>query len=350
MPPPVPTADQTRKTKADPVGQNASDAPARPSAGCDQQPETYIGATSTIKTNVNGKDRIYLLHIPAGYDPGKPTPLVLSTHGYTDTAGGMESGTGMSYHADKYEYIVIYPQATNFKSDGKLITSWNDLSCNASPGPEGPICAPTHTQYAVPTDCGPDVTKDSCNWCTCNDDLAYINQMLDETEASLCVDLNRVYATGMSNGGMFTHRLGCNLADRFAAIVPVAGTLAKGFNCAPDTADQISIMNIHGREDDYVDVTGKESTDGYFYTAIDDVMALWASDQSQGCDDEVTPYPTIADGISGMSCTQHKDCETGAEVVSCWWNAGHAWPGGASPWGNDMIWDFFLKNPKNINP
>jgi polyhydroxybutyrate depolymerase len=350
MPPPVPTVDRTRKLQADPVGQTVNSAPVRPSAGCGQQPKTLIGATSTVKLNVNGKDRVYLVHIPTNYDPNVPTSLVLSIHGYTDSAGGMESGTGMSYHADKYNYIVIYPMATNFKSQGKLITSWNDLTCNASPGPAGPICSANHTQYAVPSDCGPEVTKDSCNWCTCNNDLGYINKVLDEAEANLCVDLNRVYATGMSNGGMFTNRLGCNLADRFAAIGPVSGTLAKGFNCAPDSSEQISILYIHGREDDYVDVTGKESTDGYFYTPVNDVMALWASTSSQNCSDEETPYPTIADGISGFSCTQHAGCSNDSEVVSCWWDAGHAWPGGSSPWGNDVIWDFFLKHAKNINP
>jgi polyhydroxybutyrate depolymerase len=173
---------------------------------------------------------------------------------------------------------------------------------------------------------------------------------LDEAEENLCIDLNRVYATGMSNGGMFVHRLGCDMSDRFAAIVPVSGTLAKGFNCAPPASDQISIMNIHGRDDDYVDVTGKESTDGYFYTAIDDVMSLWASPSSQNCDNDVTTYPTIADGIRGIQCTQHANCASGAEIVSCWWDAGHAWPGGIKQFGNDMIWDFFLKNPKNIQP
>lgn len=335
----------TPKPKLGEVGQFTSNVPARSSAGCGKQPTHFAGATSSVSINVNGMDRIYLLHIPTDYDSNKPTSLVLSIHGYTDSAGGMESGTGMSYHADKYNYIVIYPNATNFKSEGRLITSWNDLTCNASPGPAGPICSETADKYPFPTTCSESVSKD-CNWCTCNDDIGYINQMLDETEANLCVDLNRVYATGMSNGGMFTHRLGCDLANRFAAIAPVAGTLARGFNCAPDSADQISIMNIHGRQDDYVDVTGKESSDGYFYTAIDDVMSLWASSESQSCDSEVTVYPTIADGVNGMTCTQHADCKTGAEVVSCWWDASHDWP----TYGADMIWDFFLKNPKNVKP
>ena len=340
---------QINKVQVGAVGQNVSDAAVRPSAGCGSEPTAFPGATTSIPITVNGLDRVYLLHLPPNYDTNKPTSLVLSFHGYTDSAGGMESGTGMSYHADKYGYIVVYPHATHFLGNSGYITSWNDLTCNASPGPEGPICSEKAASYAFPTDCGSTVSTE-CNWCTCNDDLGYVEQVLNELEGSLCIDLNRIYATGMSNGGMFVQRLGCDMADRFAAIAPVAGTLARGFNCAPDSSDQISIMNIHGREDDYVDVTGAESTDGYFYTAIDDVMALWAGPSSQNCADEVTPYTTIADGVRGMKCTQHTSCATGAEVVSCWWDAGHAWPGGITSWGDDMIWDFFLRNPKTIQP
>jgi len=342
---PVDTATKTPKPVVGEVGQFTSTAPARPSAGCGKEPKYFAGATSSVKINVNGMDRIYLMHVPTNYDANKPTSVVLNIHGYTDTAGNMESGTGMSYHADEYNYIAIYPQATNFKSESRLITSWNDLTCNASPGPAGPICSENADKYPFPTTCGENVSKE-CNWCTCTDDVGYVNQMLDEVEENYCVDLNRVYAVGMSNGGMFTHRLGCDLANRFAAIAPVAGSLARGFNCAPDSSDPTSIMQIHGRQDDYVDVTGKESSDGYFYTAMADVMSLWASDESQGCSSEVTTYKTIADGVNGFTCTQHADCKTGAQVVSCWWDADHDWP----TFGNDVVWDFFLRNPKNVNP
>jgi polyhydroxybutyrate depolymerase len=338
---PVNTATKSPKPVVGEVGQFTSNVPARPSAGCGVEPKYFAGATSSVKINVNGMDRIYLMHIPTNYDYNKPASVVLNIHGYTDSAGGMESGTGMSYHADEYNYIVIYPNATTFKSNASVISSWNDLTCNASPGPAGPICSENADKYPFPTTCGEDVSKE-CNWCTCVDDISYINQMLDEVEENYCVDLNRVYAVGMSNGGMFTHRLGCDLANRFAAIAPVAGSLARGFNCAPDSAHPTSIMQIHGRQDDYVDVTGKESSDGYFYTAMEDVMSLWASKESQSCASEVTAYPTIADGVSGFSCTQHADCKTGAQVVSCWWDAGHDWP----TFGNDVVWDFFLRNPK----
>ena len=249
----------------------------------------------------------------------------------------------MNAQADKYGFIIAYPDATSFSTASNTITSWNDLTGNASPGPAGPICAADAYQYAFPPECG---EPTDCNWCTCHDDLAFIEQILDELEQNLCIDRNRIYATGMSNGGMFVHRLGCDMADRFAAIAPASGTLARGFNCAPENSTQISIMNMHGTQDDYVDVTGAVSSDGYIYTAVTDVMAVWSAPKSQGCDLDITPYQTVADGMHGMICTQNANCETGAEVVSCWWDAGHDWPAGSNQFGNEMIWDFFRRNAK----
>jgi polyhydroxybutyrate depolymerase len=339
----VPVVEELPPSEPIDLGEYTDDIEPRPSAGCGIVPHAEPGQTEATDTQVGDLDRKYYLHLPSGYDPDTPTSLVLSLHGYTDSAVGMEYGTGMNVQADKYGFIIVYPDATSFSSGSGPISSWNDLSCNASPGPEVPICSENAWTYEFPPECG---KRTDCNWCTCHDDLAFIKQMLDELEGNLCIDRNRIYATGMSNGGMFVHRLGCDMANRFAAIAPVSGTLARGFNCAPDTSTQISIMNIHGLQDDYVDVTGKESSDGYLYTAVTDVMAAWSAPQSQGCDLDVTPYQTVADGLRGMACTQNANCLTGAEVVSCWWNAGHDWPAGDVQFGNEMIWEFFRKNPK----
>ena len=119
-----------------------------------------------------------------------------------------------------------------------------------------------------------------------------------------------------------------------------AGTLAEGFNCAPE--QPISLMHIHGDEDTYVRVDGKQSSDGYRYETIDKVVDKWASPSSQHCATATTSYPTSADGIEGMLCTQRADCATEAEVVSCGWQGGHAWPA----FGRDVIWDFFRKHSR----
>jgi polyhydroxybutyrate depolymerase len=195
-----------------------------------------------------------------------------------------------------------------------------------------------------PPECG---EPRDCVWCTCNDDLAFVDQLLDELQNTLCIDLDRVYATGVSNGAMFAHRLGCDRADRFAAIAPVAGTLARGFNCAPSTTDAISIMHLYGDRDVIVPADGSESGEGLFFVPVDDMIDAWAGAESQGCDDSETPYATSQDGSSGLACVQRANCATGAEVVSCSFEGDHPSSmqiGGV--FGTKVIWEFFSQNSK----
>ena len=318
----------------------------RSSVGCGTAALAATGRTATLFMQVGELEREARVHLPRGYDHSRPASLVLDFHGYTGTAESEElETTGFSRHADRHGYIIVYPQSTGFVTDtGLKITSWNDLAGNASPGPEGPICSETAFKYAHPPECG---DPEPCNWATCHDDLGFVAQLLERLEESLCIDLDRVYATGMSNGGMFVHRLGCAMPERFAAIAPVSGTLARGFNCAPHTSTPLSMMNIYGSRDDYVALDGTMSSDGYFYTSAKDVMSKWASSDSQGCAENPTRYPTSQDGALDLECTQHADCSTGAEVVNCTWDGAHDWPkDDTRDFGNEIIWEFFSKHTR----
>jgi polyhydroxybutyrate depolymerase len=53
--------------------------------------------------------------------------------------------------------------------------------------------------------------------------LAYFRALLDDIDGSVAIDRTRVFATGISNGGAMSHRLGCKLSDRIAGIAPVGG-------------------------------------------------------------------------------------------------------------------------------
>ncbi|MCP3959923.1 MAG: hypothetical protein GY719_18925 [bacterium] len=317
----------------------------RASAGCGTPPPVVPGKSGTVAMRAGGLEREYRVHLPPDYDPGRAVSLVLHFHGYTGTAESTESYTGLSRHADEYGYAVVYPQSTAFVTDeGHSITSWNDLAGSASPGPAGPICAETADKYPHPPECG---EARPCNWASCHDDLGFIELMLDRLEETLCIDLDRIYATGMSNGGMLVHRLGCAMPERLAAIAPVGGTLARGFNCAPGASTPLSMMNVYGTRDDYVSQKGVESSDGYYYTSAEDVMKKWASAKSQGCDPASTPYQTSRTGAFGLACIQHDGCTTGAEVVHCAWDGAHDWPrDDADNFGNDIIWDFFSKHSR----
>lgn len=316
---------------------------ARLSAGCGSAPPLAPGASIAAHLKVGDLEREYRLHLPTGYDAKAAVPLVLAIHGYTGTAEALETkDASFSRHADDHGYAVAYPQGTGFEVDGKLITSWNDLACNASPGPEGPICTDDADDYPTPPECG---EPRQCDWCSCHDDVGFIAALLDELERTLCVDLDRVYATGISNGGMFVHRLGCDLPNRFAAIAPVAGTIATGFNCAPKTGSPISLMNVYGTRDSVVPYDGTRSNDGFLYTPTTEVLAKWAGEHSQQCDADTSPYPTSRDGVEGFRCVQRANCATGAEVVDCAWDGDHDFPHrGDDQFAVDVIWEFFEKN------
>jgi polyhydroxybutyrate depolymerase len=341
-----------------PVSQ-LSDASTRTSTGCGTTPPISPGESGAFSMGVGELDREYRLHLAPTYDPGRATPLVLDFHGYTGTAASEETYTGLSRHADEHGYAVVYPQGTGFileqsnelredlgfaepeSDDGRLITSWNDLAGSVPVGSAGPICSEAG-RYPHPPECG---EPQPCVWATCHDDLGFIARLLDRLEEELCVDLDRVYATGMSNGGMFVHRLGCDMPERFAAIAPVGGTLARGFNCAPEVP--LAIMNIYGRRDGYVSQRGDTSSDGYYYESAEAVIEKWAGPGSQRCDAVPSDYPTSRDGVLGLACIQHDNCATGAEVVHCTWDGAHDWPQADNqPVGNEIIWAFFSRHTR----
>jgi polyhydroxybutyrate depolymerase len=165
--------------------------------------------------------------------------------------------------------------------------------------------------------------------------------VIDDPAATLCIDLDRVYGVGYSNGGMFAHRMACELHERLAAVIPQHGFLAKGFNCAAPTEHQ-SILLIGGTNDRTVPISGAVSSDGYYYTPMVAVASEFAA--AQGCSSTASPYPTPADGLDKLVCAQHADCATGAEVVFCRWNGAHDYPS----WGNESVFWPFMQN--NFRP
>merc|ERR1719330_1114176 len=91
-----------------------------------------------------------------------------------------------------------------------LISSWNVLGSSSSPGPLGSICdvnrqtaiCPLYSRYGC--DCS---ESDGCWWSTCWDTVELVISILDQVEDELCVDLDRIWAVGCSNGGMFAYTL-----------------------------------------------------------------------------------------------------------------------------------------------
>ncbi len=325
----------------------AADLRAESSAGCGLTPPTSPGVSGNVSLAYGGLNRGYRLHLPPSYDPNTPMPIVMSTHGYYSSGATNESFTGLSNHANANDYIVVYPESTSFYAgsyNGEWwgqVKSWNDLGCSQSPGPEGPLCVDPQWEdyYPCPTECG---SCGPCESCSCNDDVGFISALLDDLESKLCLDLNRIYGVGYSNGAGFAHRLACTLDDRLAAVIPQHGALPKGYNCATD--DRMPLLIIGGTNDTIIPIDGSPSpSDGFVYSSMPDVAAGFA--EAQGCDLLTSSYPTPADGTDALTCVQHDNCDNDAEVVFCQWNGGHDYPDG---WGNDLFWTFLQNNARPV--
>lgn len=282
---------------ADSNGSNGSDAPPQ-SATCDGKTSQPLDATWNI--TVGSATRVARVHVPASYDPSKRTPLVLDIHGRTQNASGEMSLTHSIPKSDAAGFIAIYPESATSP------TSWNSGTC----------CEPATTNNL--------------------DDTGFFRKLLDEAEAKLCIDTSRVYMMGMSNGGYQSHRMGCELADRVAAIGPVAGLLLFQ-GCSP--TKPMPVMMVNGTSD---------SLSQYQYVASG--VNFWKNKNQ--CTTMTTTYQN-----GDATCVTHGGCTGGADVVLCTiQDGGHQWPGGEEiPFlgkkSNDLIatdalWDFFVAHPR----
>jgi polyhydroxybutyrate depolymerase len=244
--------------------------------------------------------RVAKVHVPASYDPHKRTPVVFDIHGRTGSASGEMNLTKSIAKSNAEGFIVIHPES------GTSPTSWNSGSC----------CSPASTSGL--------------------DDTGFFKTLLDEAEARLCVDTKRIYMMGMSNGGYQSHRMACEIADRVAAIGPVAGNLLFS-GCAP--SQPTPVMMINGTSDALSQ-----------YQFVAQGVGFWK--QNNGCTTMATTYQN-----GNVTCVTHGGCTSGADVVLCTvQDGGHQWPGGDTlPFlGNnttdiiatDALWSFFVAHPR----
>ena len=191
---------------------------------------------------------------------------------------------------------------------------------------------------------------------TAPDDVKFVSMLLDDLATVVNVDPKRVYATGMSNGGMMCYRLAAELSDRIAAIAPVSGTMA-----IPDYKPKrpVPVMHFHGTADTIVPFSGPSGRTPKFLTfkSVEETIRLCA--EANGCPETptVTDLPDdIEDGTTVKQKTFGPGTD-GAEVVLVEIEGGgHTWPGQEPPVrfigkstkdisANDLMWEFFQKHP-----
>ena len=88
------------------------------------------------------------------------------------------------------------------------------------------------------------------------DDVGFARALVEAIAAEAPIDLRRVYPTGLSNGGAMTHRLGCEAADTFAAIAPMAFPLALVPRSTCQPSRPIAVIYFAGLTDTLIPYDG----------------------------------------------------------------------------------------------
>jgi polyhydroxybutyrate depolymerase len=269
------------------------------------QPQVPINQTGSFDEQItsSGVVRHFRLHVPEDYRSDDPLPLILNFHGYGSNSKQEEALTGMSVKADREGFIVVYP-------DG-LDSTWYTGS-----GTDG------------------------------QQDRQFVRDLITHLESQYAIDPQRIYATGISNGGGMTDRLACYLADLIAAVAPDSGAYNFWQDCSPSRP--VPVLAFHGLDDNIVPYSG--GSPGMMEPPIQDWASAWAA--RNGC----ASVPTESSLEGGVSVQNWSGCRDDADVILYTLaNHGHSWPG--SPImpraitsqavnATDVMWEFFMSHPK----
>jgi polyhydroxybutyrate depolymerase len=234
-----------------------------------------------------GLNRTYRVHVP----PGPAAGLVLNLHGGGGTGAGQQGLTDFDAVADVNNLVVVYPDGYD--------KSWAD----------GRGVSPADRRHV--------------------DDVGFLVALTGKLVNEFGVAPGHVFATGMSNGGFMANKLGCDRADVFAAIAPVAGTLGAGVACNPSRP--VSVLAAHGTADPLVPFNGGNvrGRGGVSRSvSASGMVDKWRS--VDGCQGEPSKQelPDVGDGtlVRRFDSTA---CAASSEVVFYRIDdGGHTWPGG----------------------
>ncbi|MBL7957879.1 MAG: hypothetical protein JNM49_07955 [Flavobacteriales bacterium] len=260
-------------------------------------------ASQTVVDSIlhDGLFRTYRLYAPPGFSPAESPALVFNLHGLGSDAEQQEAYSRMNFIAEDERFLICYLNGVN--------NSWN-LGL-------GQV-----------------------------DDIGTISALIDRFVLTHGVDEQRVYACGMSQGGYFSFVLGCQLADRVAAIATVSSSMAQGLSAACDPPRPVPVFMINGTADPIVPYTG-----GIQNIAVDDAITHWVTHNACSTPSAITPFP---DNVPTDGCTATRadfsGCDSGTEVdLIAVIGGGHTWPGATIPIGvtcqdfdaSHEIWLFF---------
>lgn len=246
---------------------------------------------------VGTAERPVTVVVPPSYEPTTPAPFMLLLHGYGITGTQLESLLNFTNFAAANDLLYAAPTGT---IDGSGAPFWN-------------------------------ATDACCDFEGTNvDDSAFLRAIVDDAAEIANIDPARVFVLGHSNGGFMAQRLACDHADRFAAVVSIAGATSLVQEC--QASEGVAVLAVHGTLDETILYNGGQVAPGLTYPGAVETAAAWA--ERNACDTTTVPGGSLdLETIAGAETTieRYENCEPGG-AVELWTTAGgtHVPQGNAS--------------------
>lgn len=273
--------------------------------------------TYRFKFTHDGLSREYIVHVPARRAAG-PAPVLMALHGGGGNMDYQAKNYGLIEKSERSGFVAVFPNGYS-RFPGGILATWNAGKC-----------------------CGQARDKNI-------DDVGFLSEVIRRVQVQVNADRDRLFVTGMSNGGLMAYRLACELPGRIRGIAPVAGT-DNTVACNP--RQPVPLIHFHARDDTHVLFNGGAGKDAFRrreqvteFTSVPATIAKWVAINRA----EPTARRVLT--VPGATCDLHSASPRGAPVQLCVTETGgHSWPGvpnrrkepSMAINANDLMWDFFL--------
>jgi len=284
--------------------------------------------------------------VQAPRNAATPAPVLFSFHGQSGNASLYAASHNFNTLGEAQNLMTVFPQGVNDSPDADHDqgTGWN---CGTAGDDSTCVSEGVGSEGACYKSCQKLKKCGKCNWSTCYDDVLFVKTVLAHVAKEFCIDLDRVYSDGESNGAMFTQHLVRELPDVFAGVSTWFGTPLTGYLLGkrleviagqPQLA-RTAYLSLHGRNDTCIPPQGGEDDGGWLYEPLAQSTGIWAG--IHRCDTKATHLPTPWDGGTlNFQCAEYRRCSTGRRVVQCMYDGVHGdWPTGHD---GDQITVWFL--------
>ena len=271
-------------------------------------PEVDYGINE-YEITFQGLDRDFIVYIPDSYEHISKSAAVFVFHGFGGSNDQIMFNSDINSIAERENFIVVYPQGSSFFG----YPHWN-------------VGGWTNSSSV--------------------DDVGLIDFLIELISQEYNINHDRIYATGMSNGGFFSFLLGCQLSEKFAAVASVTGSMTnETFNeCNPQR--EVPVLQIHGTDDSIVTYNGNSAIGSI---GVSQVLSYWSSNNYCSTNPEVSDITDsnpndnihvqrfLFDGGINGSVVEHYKIYGGE----------HVWFNYEDINSSELIWEFFSNHDIN---